>query len=255
MFKLTGNVLPRFSLLFIALSLAACGGGGGGGSSGSEPKAQSTDLKPGVFYIGRVFTDGSKKVGISFLSPTGKFVAILDLVDFGTLTFSDSGQFSGQIEEYNLGDFSGPTSGTLSGEVKSSKEASLTASKTDFASNGALLRKDEPSDLGVTLEEISATYTPIDSNSSITIASDGVVDGSDQTGCAFRGDVDIPDETINVFEVTYEASNCGPLSAEGATENDRNGKFTGLGTYDPSVGEVLFYARNGTVAWMFKGKR
>lgn len=254
MFKLTGNVLPRFSLLFIALSLAACGGGGG--SSGSEPKAQSTDLKPGVFDIGRIFSDGSTKEGISFLSPTGKFVAILDLVDFGTLTFSDSGQFSGPIEEYNLAVFSGPTSGTLSGEVVSSKEANLTASRSDLTSNGVLLRNDEHSDLGVTFEELSAVYTVINSTSLITIGPTGEVTGGDR-GCDFYGQVVIPDKTINVFEVTYEASNCPPLPAEGedATAMARNGEFTGLGTYDPSGGELLFYAHNGTVAWMFKGTR
>lgn len=239
-------------VVFSALTLSACGGGGG--SSGSEPKAQSTDLKPGVFYIGRVFTDESTKEGISFLSPTGKFVAILDLVDFGTLTFSDSGQFSGQIEEYNLGDFSGPTSGTLSGEVKSSKEANLTASKTDFAANGLLFRNDTLSDLGVTFEELSGSYTITNSTPWINIGPTGEVTGGDEK-CVFNGQVVIPDKTINVFELTYKASSCPPLPEENATESVRNGDFSGLGTYDPSVGEVLFYARNGTVAWMFKGKR
>jgi hypothetical protein len=239
-------------VVFSALTLSACGGG----SSGTEPRAQATELKPGVFDIGRVFTNGSRQEGISLLSPTGKFVGILQRVAFGKLTFSGSGEFSGPIEEYLLGDYSGPTSGTLSGEVLSSKEADLTASISGSVaiSNGVLLRKDKLSDLGVTFDELSAVYTITNSTSLVTIGPTGEVTGGDR-GCVFNGQVVIPDKTINVFEVTYEASTCSPLPGENATANDRNGDFSGLGTYDASGGEVLFYARNGTVAWMFKGTR
>jgi hypothetical protein len=252
MLKEIRQAIVGIIIVFSALTLSACGSS----SSGTKPKAQASDLKPGIFYIGRVFTDGSTKEGISLLSSTGEFVATLDRnsFTFSTLTFSGSGEFSGPIVEYILGDSWGLTSATLSGEITSSRKANLIASRSNLTSNGVLLRNDKPSDLGVTFDELSAVYVATNSTSWITIGPEGEVTGEDR-GCDFYGQVVIPDKTINVFEVTYKASTCSPLLAEGAEAMDRDGEFTGLGTYDPSGGELLFFARNGTVAWMFKGKR
>lgn len=92
-----------------------------------------------------------------------------------------------------------------------------------------------------------------DNTNTFTIGPDGGVIGSDQRGCNFLGQVVIPDKTINVFELTYDASNCLAAPGEEATADDRNGEYTGLGTYDSSGNEVIFYSRNGTVAMFFKG--
>lgn len=259
MLKVIGKANAALLIALSALTLSACGGGGSSSSGGSGSSA--TELESGVYNIGRIFSDGSTQEGLSFISASGQFVSVLGRVAFGTLKYSDNGEFSGPIVEYTLNNSAELLRGTLSGVVTSSKEADLTASKSELAVSGVLVRKDKPSDFGVTLDRISANYSTDDSQSSITIASDGVVSGNDQTGCDFRGKVKIPDEAINVFEITYEASLCDELPAEDASAEDRNGTFSGLGTYIPSGepgesgGEVLFYSQNGTVAWMFKGKR
>jgi len=91
-----------------------------------------------------------------------------------------------------------------------------------------------------------------ENTNTFTIHSDGAITGSDQRGCNFFGQVVIPDRTVNVFELTYEA-NCPAVPDEEAAEDDRNGEYTGLGTYDSSGNEVIFYSRNGSVAMFFKG--
>ncbi|MGO1503140.1 MAG: hypothetical protein ACTHWH_17860 [Marinobacter sp.] len=256
MLKVMNKANAGLLVVFSALALSACGGGGSSSSDG--PDNSATELKPGVYNIGRIFSDGSSKEGLSLISPSGEFVSVLGRAAFGPLTFSGSGEFSGPIVEYTLNDTTEPLRGTVSGIVKSAKEADLTASKSDLSVSGVLLRRDEPSDLGVTLSRISANYSTDDSQSAITISSDGVVAGTDKTGCVFSGKVEIPDEAINVFEITYEAENCAEIPTENASAEDRNGTFSGLGTYIPSGEsgeEILFYTRNDTVAWMFRGNK
>lgn len=246
-------------IAFSALAFSACGGG-----SSSSSDNSATELTPGVFNIGRVYEDRDTLEGISLFSPSGKFVAQLGRVDFGMLTFSNSGRFSIEIEEYLLGDFSGPVSGALKGQVVSAKEANLTASKSgsDPISNGVLYRNDKRSDSGITINDIDNSFmmTESDNTTTITLTSDGpdgvngAFEGRDEDGCIFEGDVFIPDKTINIFEVTYSVSNCPLAPDEAGKESARNSDYTGLGTYTPDE-EILIYSQNGTVAWKFRGKR
>lgn len=257
------------SVVLFALTLSACGGGGGG-SSDSKPKAQSTDLKPGVYFTGRVFSDGSTAEGIGLLSKTGKLFSTLGKgsFTFADVTFSDSGKISGQLEELRLSEESGENAwvkatGTLSGEVESSEEATLTPKAGDLSTNIVLVRNNKPSAVGITLEKIATTYTSTDPSSSITINTNGVLEGGDfepeptksDTDCTFSGQVVIPDETVNVFEVTYDAEGCSGRADENASDTDRNGTYSGLGTYNEAEGELVFYSQNGTVARKFTGTR
>lgn len=259
----TGGIV----VVSFALMLSACGGGDDSDSGGSG--GPSTELKPGVYDIG---TDmgGVLREGLSLISPTtGEFVSgFVDNVEgsevkafaFGNIKFS-SGKISGSIVEYKATPSPWKLiEGTLSGDVVSSERADLIASKNGKVNSiSVLLRRSGVSETGVTKERMSSTYSmlgPGDSNiSSITIAPDGALTGSDQQGCIFNGSVEIPDEEINVFEVTYTASSCPGLNAEGALASDRNGIYSGLGTYDSSDNKLTFYVRNETVAWMFEGIR
>lgn len=234
--------------VFSVFTLSACGGGG---SDSDKPTASK--LTPGVFDIGRVLSGGTNE-GDSLLSPTGKFVAVFssegrNSYTFGDLEFSDSGKVSGQVTEYIWDSSSwGITEGSLSGQVISSRRADLTASKDSPVSDSILYRKPGSSNLGITLAEISTTYTDTDNALVVTISPDGSVDGRSGTQCAFLGEIVIRDTTANVFEINYEAFDC-----------PSNGDFTGLGTYihadDPSDGELNFFTHNDEIAWEFKGKR
>tara|TARA_R110002096_G_scaffold429184_1_gene641798 strand:- start:942 stop:1727 length:786 start_codon:yes stop_codon:yes gene_type:complete len=253
--KATIGILAVFS----ALTLSACSGGGGGGGSSASSGSSATELKPGVYDIGRLFSNGSTKEGLSLISPTGKFVANLDSKSFtfGNIVFSASGTISGAVVEYILGPPWELTNGTLSGQVVSSEEANLGAQNGNLSTNSVLLRKPEFSDSSTSFEKMDATYFMSDPSdtAAITIAPDGSLEGTDQLDCTFSGQIVIPDKNINVFEVTYTASLCAEDPDEQALPDDRNGEFSGLGFLSPSGDEIIFYSRNGKVAWMFKGTR
>ncbi|NMT63651.1 hypothetical protein [Marinobacter orientalis] len=204
-----------------------------------------------------VFDDGGSAEGITYLSPTGKYASAFDVDDitFGSISF-DGSSISGSGTDYILFDSWELTTGSLTGTVTSSESASLTASAEGFNSDITLQRENTFSDRGVTLEAVSGTYTMDEAGfytSSVTISSDGSVTGSDETGCVFNGTLTIPDTAINIFEVTYTASNCGDTTI--ATGSERDGSFAGVGAYDPSLGEISFAGRNGVVAGLFIGLR
>lgn len=250
-----------FLIVFSALSVIGCSSGSG--SSGSESSAQSSELDPGLFYIGRILDGGSKSEGDSLISPTGEFVVTFSnqsktkvSYTFGSLQFSDAGKISGPIEEYVSGPPWTRTTGTLSGNVTSSEMANLSATRPGVSSNAVLLRDHDSSNAGVTFRQLSGNYTVPDPNITawITIGPEGEVTGGNQD-CVLNGDVTIPDPTVDIFEISYEAANCSSVPDEGASETDRNGNFSGLGAYKHSDGEMYFFSHNGTVPWMFIGKK
>ncbi|MCM0613387.1 hypothetical protein KFJ24_12970 [Marinobacter sediminum] len=219
---------------------------------------EQTELKPGAYYVTTELADGSTLEGLSLLSPSGAFAVAFSDQDltFGTLTFSSPDVISGTGTDYVLNESWELTSGSISGTVTSSETAELRATASGFYSDSTLQRENTYSDLGITLSDISGTYTmdePGYLTSSVTIASDGTVTGSDQTGCVFNGQITIPDQSINVFEVDYSSSNCGSLSY--ASASDRNGDFSGIGSYDPSLQELEVVSRNGKIASIFFGTR
>ncbi|MGO3295394.1 MAG: hypothetical protein ACTILN_06955 [Marinobacter sp.] len=238
-----------------ALIFSGCGSSSG---SGSKAAVQASELQPGAFFIGRQFSDRPTVEGVSLISSTGKFVVIFSShsLTFGNLQFSDSGNISGQLDQYIYRSPWERTDGSLSGEVKSSERADLTASGPGVTSNSVLFRDQSSSGPGVTMGALSGTYTVTDPDNTswITVDPIGQVTGGDQ-GCVFNGEVAIPDSSINLFEINYEAENCSALPNEDALASDRNGEFSGLGRYDRSRSEIYFYSRNGTVAKMFIGTK
>lgn len=142
--------------------------------------------------------------------------------------------------------------GLLAGTVDSEQSATLTAAnlEAEVGSNIVLTRDNDASDAGVTLEQLSATYTLTDGevfNTTITIQEDGTLEGGDESGCVYNGQVTIPDEAINLVEVSFNAANCA--------NDERNGDFTGLGALDPETGEGSFAGTDGEVAKIFIGQR
>jgi len=81
----------------------------------------------------------------------------------------------------------------------------------------------------------------------ITVSSDGFVTGSDETGCAFNGNIVIPETKYNVFEVSFDASNCSNV--------EHNGRFFGLGAYDPDLLELEFAGSSDKVTAVFVGTK
>lgn len=243
----------RSSPFLMGFVLTACGGGGSGGGGETTPDQSSVELTPGAYATDIAFSDGSSVSAATLLSPTGEFVVLVDLDDItvGTLEFGSGGSISGSGTDYV---FDGSTwqtqSGTISGEAVSASKATITATAPGYESTSTLERDAQYSDLGVTLSDLSGTYMmdePGVFTTTVTIADDGTITGSDETGCAFNGNVVIPDAQYNVYEVTYSAANCA--------DSQRNGDYSGLGAYDPSLAEIQFAGAGSQVASFFIGTK
>ncbi|AHI29937.1 hypothetical protein [Marinobacter similis] len=253
MFKGIKTTALRSTPILMGFLLVACGGGGGGGSSSSGVTAEtSVKLAPGAFSTEIGFPDGSTVDAATLLSPSGDFVVFVDFDDItvGTLQFGNNSSITGSGTDYYYDASWETQSGTISGRASSTSEATIKATAPGYESNSTLLRDDQYSDLGVTLAQLSGTYTMDVTGvyrTTVTISADGTVTGSDETGCVFNGNVDIPDTEFNVYEVSYTASNC--------PESERNGQYSGLGAYDPDLAEIEFAGADGEVAAFFIGSK
>lgn len=248
----------KSSPILAAIFLAACGGGGGGSSSSDTAApvkaSSSTDLPPGAYYTVIAYESGGTDEAVTFLSSSGRFVSAVDSPDItvGTLEFGTDGSITGTGTNVFYTTSWETSSGSVNGKIQSKGKATLTATAPGYESTVTLEREDAYSDLGVAPAEVSGTFSMNVSGSTttITIAADGVLTGSDTSGCVYNGQLTIPDTDYNVFEVSFTASNCG-----GADGELRDGQYTGLGAYDPDADEVQFLGSDGEVAAAFVGTR
>lgn len=252
MFEWKRTTALKFSPIVLSSLLVACGGGGGGSSSTDTSAETSVELSPGAFATEIAFSDGSTVDAATLLSPTGDFVVLVDFEDItvGSLQFGSNGAISGSGTDYYFDGSWQTQSGTITGTASSSSRAKIKATAPGYESNSTLVRDNDYSDLGVTLSQLSGTYTMDVSGvfmTSVTIASDGTVTGSDETGCAFNGNIVIPDTQYNVFEVSYTAANCA--------DSERNGDYSGLGAYDPDLSEIQFAGASSEVGSFFIGTK
>jgi len=105
----------------------------------------------------------------------------------------------------------------------------------------------------LTLQDLAGVYSNTPpaiigvpaATSSIAVAVDGTVTGSQASGCLLNGNVSIPNTAHNLFRLHLQISNCGVQSVFGP----RNGDYDGLGvllrdavTFDqPEVKRQVFY--------------
>lgn len=277
MFKPTAHLISRFSLLFAILSLAACGGssGGGGGSGsddGNDPAGATAAVEPG-FFTTTVSHDSEEpdQQAFALIGPSGKYAFFTNGVDgiFGTLAFGSDDTFSGDAENVFLDETWQSVDGSVQGSSVSAEQfnARFTASSAepDAGSDITGTRSNTVSDMSLTLEELSATYSLSGSGqtTTVTIASDGTVDGSETVtgsdpdqGCIISGAVDIPDPAYNIFEGNLTLTNCAAI--EGATSEQRNGDYPIIGFLQPSQegpGDLVFVGTNSDVIFLFIGAR
>lgn len=291
MYKLSGNALSGFSLLFIALSLAACGGGGGSsstidvvdGSSGGDTPGDTSSgsddfegkevqdyfvgdtaiLKAGVFLVEVTYTDDREPlVGPMFLSATGNFTFPFgsDSVTSGTLTLEDSDSVGsdlvGPVVEYELFDTWFRSTGTIVGFVSSDQNETALLGTGGLVEQIEIVRDNAASDGNLSFAEIAGTYeTTAGSDPQIMIDVDGGINGVDR-GCILKGQITIPVAEINIYELSYVASGCSDLAE--ATGSQRDGEYLGIGTFTPAAdsagdGSIKFAASNGKIAFYFAG--
>jgi hypothetical protein len=240
--------------------LSACGGGGGDGGSGGESAQEVVQLEPGAFSTTIQFEGGGTSEAIAFLSPSGKFVTAVrtdDDVTLSNISFSAPNTLSGTgLNVVFLDGSYQSTQGQLNGTVSSTERATIDVTAPGYSSVATLKRENQYSDSGADFSQISRTYTESVGRitTTITVASDGTITGSDTTGCAVNGAATIPDPQYNVLEIDVTVANCGELSGR-ATANQRNGNYSALCGYDQSLNQIQVGCTNGDVTLIFVGNR
>lgn len=255
MSRRTLGLPPKLLALFSAVALSACGGGGGGGGSsgGGGSGSGPVVLQPGVYDARLEFVVGTPEDVVALVSRSGKLIFFngstaltsVDLV-YGSQS-SVSG--SGVTVRFSGGNWTA-FQGTLSGTVNSAQSARLQVSSDGTVIT--LVRDNDFTAQGVTLTDISGSYNAEGGGALFfNIAPDGGLTGGNGGGnCAFNGQVTIPDESVNLFEVTYNAANC--------TDSELNGDFVGLGTFFPDASApdgIIFATTDEEVGGVFFGKR
>ncbi|MGF2736595.1 hypothetical protein [Marinobacter sp. DUT-1] len=222
----------------------------------SEP-AVSLPISPGYYETTVSVEGGSTYSGAAtILDPDGNFVTFISPNDatFGVLVGAGENQIIGAGTNIFYSDTWSQVDGSVSGQATDLESATLDveAPDTGYRSVVELSRNNSISDTPISLAELSGSYLMQDTGlvtTQITIDSDGIVTGTDQRGCIFNGSANIPDGSVNVFQVRFTAENCG--SSGGSNAEQRNGNYAALGIFGGD--QVLVVGTNGVVIAYFRG--
>lgn len=279
--KFVLRVIASCLLAMAALSmLAGCLNSGtkSGSSKKEEVPAQldvSTLITPGLFEGSVTFLreDGGEPFedGVMFaLSPSGKFVLFgEELLMGGRISVHGDSELIISDAILHLGDdgVQNPlaTFATPLIEIKDLNEFSLffdlsfeddSGNEQKYSVKVEVQRNSEASDSGIKAESIYKTHTLEDSRHSriaLTITEDGTLTVGDDTGCVGNGTLAIPDETINIAELSINLENCGDVDEE-FPASYRNGQFQALTTLQPPGFSgvnliVLGYSESARLIW------
>lgn len=219
----------------------------------SENDGSDTGLRPGIYLTDIAADNGGSDEAITWISSSGRFATAINSVNsvFGTVEAApDGGQFSGNAANLYYTNKWNRAEGSLNGLVVDSQSLSYTISG-NYNANAVLARLVDLSNESINLGILSGSYLSFDQTTSFTIGSQGGLSGSDSTGCVFDGEISIQASNVNVFDVTFDASNCGATTTSSPSE--RNGRYTGVGSYNSVNFVISFMSANSTVILPFQG--
>lgn len=274
---LRSTLYPGFAAIILCTSLilSACGGGGGSSSSTTNTSGgAATTLKAGLYEAKILYVNGAPtKAATTYLSPTGNFAAVFGGsggLTLGNLAFANM-RINGTSQDYRQLDpgqpdpkgffeDKGAEQGVITGTITSQESATFSTADAlgQVSTSVTLQRVNSLSDLVISLGNASGTYVSrVEGQSDVSLTVNG--NGSlyseyyrQATGCVLQGTetVSIPDNSINVFNITYTMSSCNNDNV------NRNGEYSGVGFFGPMQDQsmrMVFAADNGTVAMRFDG--
>lgn len=218
--------------LLIVIGLASCSDNDGDRVLGTSDTANG-------IWEGTVTVDGDDTFKFTALLYNGRFMAFnSDSFDFmldGDYTVR-SNDISGKIKTYDLDDqlevgvATGETV-TISGTVDEQKSIALTFSTSEGATGTISLTFNAAYNRSSSLSLIAGTWLSI--GLTITVDDDGSVEGQDDDGCIFSGDISILDSEHNLYKTKVSVESCGEI----------NGSYTGFATL-PSSDTAVIAASN-----------
>lgn len=238
--------LPYLGICFsLSALLVGCGGGGGGGDDGggsSGGEGTSGEAQPGL-YTGSLRGSADSQLLLA-VGPNGGGQFVNEgpnTYASGTMQFN-SGEFEGTIDQFQLGRpiATGELSGTSTTKSFSGKSYRLN-SDGQLVEDGTFefMRLDPLSDRPTSLTNAQGTWTDIRTASpttTINVDANGAISGGD-TNCTFTGSMSVPDSTINLYAVNFEATQCqddADYPNSGFTAEEQQGSYDGFAYYAPA---------------------
>ena len=290
------NKKGLLSVVCAALLLSACGGSSSSSTtvvrnetppedtSSGHDDFSGTDVQPylvgedatleaGLFLAEITYketdADGNRITddALMTLSATGNFTLVFDpdTITVGTLTL-EGDVIEASVTDYLFaeGEWQESERATISGFVAPPESPEDARLEPGGRIENVLLTRDpglSDQDPGQELdfEKISGTYSMSQPGSpSITINGAGEITGT-VSECILNGQVEIPESGLNIYELSYTASNCDTLGQ--VSSSQRNGKYLGVGLFYPDsttgtgTSEIDFAASNGKITFFFAGTR
>ena len=193
--------------------------------------------------------------GTLFVSDTGRIAVVTDR-RFGVarIELNDVDTFTAEFDQVERpGADQSPTEAVSifgtpdnNGTGNPFKIAGSLLDRNDDLENRYSAERDESNDAAfaadpLTLTNLSGTFSgtrdPGAITTTLTFATDGTVNGSDNTGCVFNGSANIPDGQAGVLEVRLNVANCSASTTR--TGAERNGNYNGVGDLQPGSPDQL----------------
>lgn len=233
-------------MMFVSLTLIACGGGGGGTPATDTTATQSAS---GI-WRGTVTSviDGTAYDAVGLITESGEVIFFTEDGEqtLGSITV-DGNEFNANLTSYApLGTLysqnnSGSIAGTASGTVTEKSSLSGNASYSGSVTSKFTFSYDSIYERNSSLSLVAGTYSDTDGSGyteTYSIDSLGNISGSDSNGCQFSGRIQILDSNYNVYRITLTVTNCGAA----------NDAYSGLATLLDDNGK-----KNDTLAASFSG--
>ena len=218
----------------------------------SEQPSIAARLEPGTYnYTDIPLDSGSSFVesGLMVISNTGRVVVATDRrLGFSRIQVNDVDTFRSSFSQTTTPGTSQPPSAaeelfgtpnnsgggdpfTLAGSLLDGEGELLNRYSAERDTSNDATFAATPLDLTQLTGTYSGTRNPGSITTSLTIASDGAVTGSDTTGCVYNGTSAIPNGEAGLFEVRVDTSNCSATTT--ATGAERDGEYHGVGDFLP----------------------
>lgn len=262
---------PLFPVL-IVLTLNACGGGGDGGAPAPAPAPAplpTTDQAPGGIFVGDIngCTTGCPFSMLMLVAEDGQWMSfdpnLEGGINVGQMTI-DGATFTSTRKFYDGTQAAYGFAPTQPANVVTPADPrSFAGTLLERQSIEGRFAHNNSNDVVVTgnynarydndssLLTLAGTYSFADGSGltvTYVIDDNGVVSGSDTTGCTADGQVQIKEPEFNLYDVSLTYTGCGPIGATGSYSGmasllDVSGN-EGIGIYgisDSEVWAVLLY--------------
>lgn len=223
------------------------------------PPSAVGELSVGIYQFtatNPIADDDPGSPGIALISPTGRLAIVTGSLVDGTRIKTANDSFDSALQLTEGSDSAENV--TIKGQPKAGSSVptidGTLVDGEDHLTTYEMTYNQQVSKTPIGLAEIAGTYvqsTPDGITKRISVSAEGLLTGSDTTGCYFDGAISTPQPGVNLLEAKYSASNCGASNTQ--TIEERNGTFFSLGYAAPSEYSIHLFSISESASNRFSG--